>query len=382
MAPQNFPEEIIMEILSRLPVKSLIKFRSVSKSWLSLISRTQFAKAHLEISIKKNKGEPDSLAFGCTSETGVKLRSCNLDSFMNDLKYINAAEIYGDTVLNSLWMIGSINGLICLSVRPSEIFLWNPSIRKSKKLPPSGFTYGQFSFISTYGFGYDKVNDDYKVVETYGFTNDSCMYIADVKIYSLRSNSWKQIEGWPGAYVAGSNTVFVDGSFHWPGRSKRPWFITSLNLATEMYHEVPLPRYNVDALSELMVGVLRGCLCLFCNYTTHLDVWMMQEYGVGESWTKLACIMDIENYKYETPMPIYVSEIGTVVMNYGSTLKLYDSSDNTSNVQENSLADPEPYHEAITYIESLVLPNSELEGNQQPGQWGTKDDDWDFQQIG
>ncbi|KAL2504685.1 F-box/kelch-repeat protein [Abeliophyllum distichum] len=120
------PPELIFDIISRLPVKSLVQFRCVCKSWLSLIYSHEFAKTHLKISSKKNRGEPDILAFGRCTEHGVTLHSCNLDSFMHETKSMNAAKIYDDTMVSSLWMIGSINRLICLSVRLNEIFMWNP----------------------------------------------------------------------------------------------------------------------------------------------------------------------------------------------------------------------------------------------------------------
>ncbi|KAJ0940146.1 putative F-box domain-containing protein [Helianthus annuus] len=43
----SIPNEIIEDILLRLPMKSLFRFRSVSKPWLSRISRPSFTKLHL-----------------------------------------------------------------------------------------------------------------------------------------------------------------------------------------------------------------------------------------------------------------------------------------------------------------------------------------------
>nr|XP_017240031.1 PREDICTED: uncharacterized protein LOC108212829 [Daucus carota subsp. sativus] len=46
------PEEMVNEILCWLPVRTLLRFRSVCKSWLSIISQPNFIKAHMD---KPNK---------------------------------------------------------------------------------------------------------------------------------------------------------------------------------------------------------------------------------------------------------------------------------------------------------------------------------------
>ncbi|KAM3198794.1 hypothetical protein P3L10_034459 [Capsicum annuum] len=42
----DLQEEIIMDILSRLPVQSLLRFKCVSKFWMTLISQPYFTTKH------------------------------------------------------------------------------------------------------------------------------------------------------------------------------------------------------------------------------------------------------------------------------------------------------------------------------------------------
>ncbi|GMN36514.1 hypothetical protein TIFTF001_006094 [Ficus carica] len=50
----SLPWEIIVDILFRLPVKDLLRYRSVAKSWCSLIDGPDFVKLHLDHSKEAN----------------------------------------------------------------------------------------------------------------------------------------------------------------------------------------------------------------------------------------------------------------------------------------------------------------------------------------
>ncbi|KAL5721288.1 hypothetical protein ACHQM5_004948 [Ranunculus cassubicifolius] len=43
----DLPVEMVFEILTRIPAKDLLRFKTVCKSWYSLISTRRFVKSHL-----------------------------------------------------------------------------------------------------------------------------------------------------------------------------------------------------------------------------------------------------------------------------------------------------------------------------------------------
>lgn len=114
-------------------------------------------------------------------------------------------------------------------------------------------------------------------------------------------------------------------------------FILALDLSDEAYKELPLPPPVLletgCRVRASYLGVLdNGCLCLVSNYSggyrTPLSrVWVMTEYGVKDSWTKLFSISEEqvispspEFYYYSLPFeslePLAFYEGGTVAPNF------------------------------------------------------------------
>ncbi|XP_070041528.1 F-box/kelch-repeat protein At3g23880-like [Nicotiana tomentosiformis] len=175
---------------------------------------------------------------------------------------------------------GSCDGLLCLSVGHEELYLWNPSIQKLKRLAWSG---NNNLHYTTYGFGYNESQDDYKLVKVdgscraYGFRGFE--HLNNVSIYSLRTNSWKSIlEKFPGVFFCRDPAKFVNGKLHWIATHRRdnigPWFIVSLNLINLTSEEVALSLYVDDGNIKWKLGTLGGNLCLFCDCNkVQMNVW-------------------------------------------------------------------------------------------------------------
>lgn len=94
--------------------------------------------------------------------------------------------------------------------------MWNPSIKKSKRLPDSVPRDCSFCF-SKYVCGYDASIDDFKVFiisiqETE--SHDTTIEQIWVDVYSLNTNSWRNIEGFKGDPYQNS-FCFVSPKLHW-----------------------------------------------------------------------------------------------------------------------------------------------------------------------
>jgi F-box interacting protein len=217
-------------------------------------------------------------------------------------------------------IVGSCNGIICLA-RDPLVVLWNPSIRKVKELPP--FENPDICQHMTYGFGYDYVTDDYKVVAFLGYcglrdsSTGDLVLKAEVKVNTLGTNFWRNIQDFPFDSLPdiSSGGKFVSGAINWLASTswnEGPYFIVSLDLGNESYQKILPPDYGEVHVNALSLGVLRDCLCMICGH----DIWIMKEYGNKESWTKLFSVSYIRDPSklYFLTKALYAFENGQVLL--------------------------------------------------------------------
>ncbi|KAM3222746.1 putative F-box protein [Capsicum annuum] len=178
----HWPAEILTEILSKLPVKSLLRFKSVIKSWSSLISSPELTKYHLSLSANNNKDYTNHSVMLRIAQPELNLKECPIMEETNLDYHMKKSGI--DCVIK-----GSVNGLIYVVNEAKELFLWNPAIKKYKKLPDFR-TKLKDDGQCTYGFGYDDIHDDYKVVCIFTLTCYPRNF-QEINICSLKDDSWR-----------------------------------------------------------------------------------------------------------------------------------------------------------------------------------------------
>ncbi|XVF62525.1 hypothetical protein PTKIN_Ptkin09bG0015300 [Pterospermum kingtungense] len=243
------PDDIILDILCRLDVEDLLRFRCVPKEFCSLIDNPYFIKLHLSRSPETNTNY-------------VIIRECllcfvDIDSLKTTTKLYHPldAGIYSE-------ILGSCNGFLALRSLGSDedICLWNPSTRKSYILPVTETHYPPLYNNSPstfrYGFGYEPISDDYKLVRMDQFDElirggDDITWETEVRVYSLSTNSWRRIKDFPFRFkYFQSNGILANHALHWVVRNKSnsdtKSIIVAFDLGTEEYRVVPLP----DGLGE------------------------------------------------------------------------------------------------------------------------------------
>lgn len=90
-----------------------------------------------------------------------------------------------------------------------------PSIRKWKKLPESRVMSRVICNRSfRYDFGYDESRDDYKLVVVFSMLDDNTKYKTEIKIYSLKNDKWRAVQGFQRDVIKGS-AKFVKGKLYW-----------------------------------------------------------------------------------------------------------------------------------------------------------------------
>jgi F-box interacting protein len=378
---EELPEEIIEKILLKMPVKDLIRFSAVCKSWNSLIRNPRFIQTHLKNQTDDDNPELLLLLLGSYQSDDLHRDdpAALFGQYSNLLNPIHNHNKSNPTYHLSYRVVGTCNGLVCLSVfslrgAPWPIILWNPSIRKVRFLPrPGRPSDGCTSGLGdNYFFGYDSRINDYKVVrivmETYLDTT------VEVEVWSLaRGGAWKSLNNNVpvGSALDTYHHAFVNGAIHWvqdyetnqqqeeeeEEEEECIVSIVALDMADESFRNLEIRQTRRECPPRISKyhGDGDQCWLALFEFVSHssYNLWVMKEYGVAESWTKLFNVCLLSPVEGPCIRPFGFTKSGQVAVKLGDgTLKSYDPKDKQFRDFGNRGYE---YYFMDSFVESLVL---------------------------
>lgn len=375
--PPPFPEELLIEILTRLPTKSLLRFKSVCKTWCALIRKPDFIDLHYHHHRIASRND-SILVVRSIPTVDPQQQECNkyvnseivLSFYSSETPTTTAATALirfppdlfgpGSTFDGDVQVFGPCNGVVCLT-NTKDVVLCNPATREFKALPVPPFSYprGLESEIEGIGFGYDSVDDNYKVVMLVTLTKKGYHFIYDstrVLIFDSSSNSWRHVDACVPHYVAHFPCfeLFFNGAFHFYGCAQDGYdAIVSFDIREEVFRQIPFPiacSLNVEAYRSL--SVLHDSLAVIAygdqKEERQFNIWLMHEYGVKESWTHVFSIGPLEGIHW----PLTFWKDAEFLME-SSTGKLVSCDLNSQEIKELQVHGIPSSLRAVLYTESL-----------------------------
>ncbi|KAI3494938.1 hypothetical protein L1887_36996 [Cichorium endivia] len=234
----QIPFHIQEEIMKRLPVKSLVQFRSVSKAWKSLIESSDFIAAQNLHRHNQPQHLIVSFEFPAFEEDCVIFSRCYIDDDNFPLQISLPTLPLSVNQLTLSTIVGSSHGLVCLygshpDFSSKMAVVCNPSIRKSFVVAVPGLPFVLHE--PSVGFGVCPVTRDPKIV--------AIIHSSEVMVYTLKSGEWRSVFG--NLPTIGTRDLFcsvvTDRFIYWRAESQTRKMVMSFDVTSENFEAIDLP---------------------------------------------------------------------------------------------------------------------------------------------
>ncbi|KAF7851082.1 hypothetical protein BT93_L4645 [Corymbia citriodora subsp. variegata] len=206
------------------------------------------------------------------------------------------------TVVPDFNLVGSSEGLLCLAnaLSSHDVYVYNPLTGEYKEFP--NLEDHQRILDIVFGFGFDEIEKDYKVIKiVYPIRNHiRGRHVAHsaVQVCSLRNPTWRRLG------TQKVDSVNILGIFNplalifalasllllktpWTSLQRKYWNvgIVSFDMSDEQFKNVPTLECMHFSRDQCHLVELGGCLsAAVLSVSGALEIWVMKEYGMQESW--------------------------------------------------------------------------------------------------
>ncbi|KAG7591361.1 F-box domain [Arabidopsis thaliana x Arabidopsis arenosa] len=286
------PHDVVELILEKLPVKPLLRLKSVSKRWKSTIESHRFKERQF-ICRKQSRGI-DVLFVSLGDDETRGMRIVLGSSIVSTVRFPTSCTVFCH---------GSCDGLLCLYSLNDPSFVVNPATRWHQSFPLSSYQELIFDRLkikgalditcAKLGFGRDKVRGTYKPVWLYNSSEYGLENITTCEVFDFSTNAWRYLLQASLYRIRGDHyPVYLEGSLYWFTECEETK-VLSFDLHTETFQVIsktPFP--HVRDPEDFNMCILDNRLCISeKNWPTQV-IWLFDSSGGMDPWKKL-CSIDL-----------------------------------------------------------------------------------------
>ncbi|XP_017984318.1 PREDICTED: F-box protein At5g07610-like [Theobroma cacao] len=240
-------DDLLIEILQRLPTKTLLLFKLVSKQWLSIISSSDFSISHTRFLLNEGSLKPSVLFLDVIyRQPPTKFVFLPLNRDTKQLPLLDLINAPYITIMQSC------NGLLLCTYDydNQSYFICNPVIKKFKTISCPMPPMLEYHLVGV-NLAFDPLKSPYyKIISIWQEmlldkdeeNNCLCRMTSNfsMDIYSSEADSWnaskiKFTSEWA---IQFDHAIFFNGAIHWDSVAKESLY---LDVETECLMPMPMP---------------------------------------------------------------------------------------------------------------------------------------------
>ncbi|XBI13186.1 hypothetical protein VPH35_139948 [Triticum aestivum] len=301
-SPAYLPNELISDILSRVPEKSVCRFRCVSTEWRALVSDPVFAAAH------KSRAEPFLVVASHANQLGEHLRLVDMDG--------NIVRVIRDMSEICMPVSTSPDDAVCAIglMRNGTSVAWLLDLATMKVLA------ARLEGYEAWGFGRATPSGAYKIVRIRDHTNCEVFTIGD-------GVGWRQRKSRSLCRKINSLDKCAptsNGMLYFLTKERQDMdSILCFDLESEEWKNNIKGPQNLDILWHTSLGELNGALCMVetKNWETNhecTNIWLLTDSDKS-TWIKaytvpLSPSIPLDSFKYCWLIPLGMLRDGSKLL--------------------------------------------------------------------